>query len=294
MATSSVLRGSVLSARLVAVLVGGVLLLLLNVFLLTHTEWTMVRGGGGADWTIFGEAGRRAIQGGPRYASEDNNAIRYSPLLAYVFAVITPMGALVWRALHLVAAAALAPRSPWLALLVFLSWPFWFDVEAGNIMVFVLLFAVWAVESRRWAIAGFLALLLLAPRPLMLPVGVWLLWKHPAARLPFAIAFVAQGLAVLVLGWAPEWIGALVNSSSEMGSVLNFGPSQAIGWLWVPIGLAVAAFATRRRRLGIASLAASPYWLPYYFLMLFLELVGPSTVASVARTSRRMTKAHEN
>jgi hypothetical protein len=269
------LRGSVLSARLVAVLAGGVLLALFNVFLLTHTDWTMLRGGSGADWTIFGEAGRRAIEGGALYASEDNYAFRYSPLLAYLFAVITPIGALAWRALHLLAAVALASRSPWLALLVLVSWPFWFDVEAGNIMIFVLLFAVWALDGRRWAIAGLLALLLLAPRPLMLPVGVWLLWKQPAARLPFAVAFIAQALVVLLLGWAPEWIGALVNSSSEMASLLNFGPSRAIGWIWVPIGLAIAAFATWRQRLGIASLAASPYWLPYYFLMLFLELVAP-------------------
>ena len=38
------------------------------------------------------------------------------------------------------------------------------------------------------------------------------------------------------------------------------------------IGLPLAAWLTWKGRLGLASLAASPYWLPYYLLMLLLEL----------------------
>jgi len=45
-----------------------------------------------------------------------------------------------------------------------------------------------------------------------------------------------------------------------------------MGSLWVPIGLVLAAWLTWRGRLGFASLAASPYWLPYYLFMPFLEL----------------------
>ena len=157
------------------------------------------------------------------------------------------------------------------AVLVLLSWPFWFDVEAGNIMIFVLLLAVWSLAGRSWAIGGFLGLLLLAPRPLMLPVAVWLLWKHPRWRVPFAVMFIVQAAIVLLSGWAAPWIGALIGSSTEIGSALNFGPSRLIGLAWVPIGLVIAAYCTWRGRLGIASLAASPYWLPYYFLMPFLE-----------------------
>ncbi len=247
------------------------LLVLLNFYLFTRTDWTMLHGGAGADWTIFGEAGQRAVHGGALYAAEDNYAFRYSPLLAYLFAAIAPIGPLAWRALHVVAAASLGLRSPWLAVLVLLSWPFWFDVEAGNIMIFVLLLAVWSLAGRSWAIGGFLGLLLLAPRPLMLPVAVWLLWKHPRWRVPFAVMFIVQAAIVLLSGWAAPWIGALIGSSTEIGSALNFGPSRLIGLAWVPIGLVIAAYCTWRGRLGIASLAASPYWLPYYFLMLFLE-----------------------
>ena len=252
-------------------LAGALLLAVLNFYLFTLTNWTMLRGGAGADWTIFGEAGWRALHGGALYASEDNYAFRYSPLLAYLFALIAPMGPLAWRALHVVAAASLALRSPWLAVAVLVSWPFWFDVEAGNLMILVLVLAVWAIAGRGWAIAGFLALLLLAPRPLMLPVAVWILWKHPEWRLRFVGLFIGHALLVALTGWGPAWLGALAASAGETGSALNFGPSRVIGFAWVPIGLALAGYFTWRGRLGLASLAASPYWLPYYVLVLFLE-----------------------
>lgn len=270
--------------RLVVPLVGLALLATLNVMLLTLTDWTMLRGGAGADWTIFGEAGQRAIHGGVLYASEDNYAFRYSPLLAYVFALIAPIGPLAWRALHIVAAASLGWRSPWLALAVLVSWPFWFDVEAGNLMIFVLVLGVWALAGRSWAIAGFLVLALLAPRPLMLPLAAWLLWTKPEWRLRFVGLFIVHAIFVLATGWGPDWIGALAGSSTEIGSILNFGPSRLMGIAWVPIGLVLAAVLTWRRRLGLASLVVSPYWLPYYFLMLFLEV--PSVRPTVSGGER--------
>lgn len=261
------------------------MIVVLNFYLFTETNWTMLRGGAGADWTIFTEAGQRAIHRTALYASEDNYAFRYSPLLAYFFAAITPMGALIWRALHVLAAASLGLRSPWLAVLVLLSWPFWFDVEAGNILIFVLLLAVWAVSGRRWATGGYLALLLLAPRPLMLPIAIWLLWKRPEWRVPFLALFVVHGVLVALSGWGPVWVGALVGSSTEIESLLNFGPSRLIGLAWVPIGLAIAAYFIRHGRLGMASLAASPYWLPYYFLVLVLEVPWIRTAIALPKAS---------
>jgi hypothetical protein len=256
----------------VVLLAGVVILVLLNFYLFTLTNWTMLSGGRGADWTIFGEAGQRALHGGALYASEDNYAFRYSPLLAYLFAVIAPMGATAWRLLHLAAVAGIAVRDRWLALFVLLSWPFWFDVEAGNLITLIFLLATFALAGRAWAIGGYLLMALLIPRPLVLPILVWLLWRHPEWRLRFVAMFLIHAVVVAATGWGPDWIGALVNSSAEMNSVLNFGPSRLIGFLWVPVGLALAAALAWRGRLGLASVAASPYWLPYYFLMLLLEL----------------------
>jgi hypothetical protein len=55
-------------------------------------------------------------------------------------------------------------------------------------------------------------------------------------------------------------------------SIDNLGPSALIGWAWVPIGLALGAWLTWKGRLGLASLAVSPYVLPYYLVMILLEL----------------------
>jgi hypothetical protein len=270
--TSSAVALPRLSTRSVAGAAAGILLLILNFYLFSRTDWTMLRGGSGADWTIFGEAGRRALHGGALYASEDNYAFRYSPLLAYFFAAISPIGALAWRLLHVATVGALAFADRRLALITVIAWPFWFDVEAGNLTTFVFVIAAFALSGRRWAIGAYLLATLLIPRPLMLPVAAWLLWQRPEWRLPFIAMFAAHAVAILVTGWGPHWIAALADSSTEMGSALNFGPSRIIGWVWVPIGLFLATVLTIRGRLGLAALAASPYWLPYYFLFPLLEL----------------------
>ena len=159
----------------------------LNFYLFTLTNWTMLHGGPGADWLNFTQAGDRVVSGG-LYASSGTYAYRYSPLLAYLFSAIGLIGPWAWRGLHLLAALAMPGR--WLKVAVLLSWPFWFDVEAGNLVVFTLLLAAWALRGRAWAISGFLVMSLLIPRPLMLPVLAWLLWRHREWWLPFAALFV--------------------------------------------------------------------------------------------------------
>lgn len=223
----------------------------------------------GADWQIFVESSERAF-GGDLYAVEADYAFRYSPLVAYAFTVIQHIGPDAWRIAHLAALALLPDRR--VALVALISWPFWFDVAAGNLMTFVLVLAAAALAGSRWATRGFFAVSLLVPRPLMLPIAVWLLWKHPEWRMPFAVMFVVHGVAVVLTGWGPTWLTALIESGAEMGSALNFGPSRLIGLLWLPIGSVAAAVLTWRGQVGWAALMASPYWLPYYFLMPLLEL----------------------
>lgn len=270
--TARVSRLPAIDPRFVGGVIAVALLVALNVYLFLLTDWSMLRGDPGADWTIFGEAGRRASSGGDLYAVEDAYAFRYSPLLAHAFAALHLIGPLAWRALHVAAVASLAWVDTRLALVTLLAWPFWFDVEAGNLMAFTFVLAAWALAGRGWAIGGFFILGLLVPRPLALPIIVWLLWKHPAWRLPFVGLFIVHAAAVLATGWGPAWVAALAASTAETGSALNFGPSRLIGSIWIPIGLVLAGILTWRGRLGLASLAASPYWLPYYFLMPLLDL----------------------
>jgi hypothetical protein len=278
---------SVFRLRHGPLIAGIVLVALFNAWLFTVTRWHLPDGEA-ADWSSFVEAGRRITSGEVVYTVEADYAFRYSPLLAYLFAALNPIGVLAWRLLHIVALGVMvaADRRLWpVAVLAVLSWPFWFDVEAGNLLTFVLVAGALALRGNPLGIGTFLALSLLVPRPLMLPMLAWLMWRHPHWRLPFAGMATAAGLLTLFTGLAGTWLVALLASTDEIGSVLNFGPSRLIGLTWLPIGLAAAAALTWRGWLGLASLAASPYWFPYYFLLLLWEAIPPLTPARHERAS---------
>ena len=65
---------------------------------------------------------------------------------------------------------------------------------------------------------------------------------------------------------------ATLNGPSEVQNPLNLSPSQLIGWAWAPVGIVLAILVARRERIGIASILASPYFLPPYGLMALLDL----------------------
>jgi hypothetical protein len=142
-------------------------------------------------------------------------------------------------------------------------------------MAFILLAAAWALRGSRIATGIYLVLVFLVPRPLMLPVAAWLLWKRTEWRGPFVAAFALHAVAVIATGWAGPWLGTLVAAGADASLPSNVGPGRLIGTLpWILIGLPLAAYLTWRGRLGFASIAASPYWLPYYLIMPLLELVN--------------------
>lgn len=241
-----------------------------NAVLLPRPLEALLTGVAAVDWQQLVEGGERVF-GGDLYEQTETYGFRYSPVVAYLFAIIGPIGTLAWRLLHVAAALAL-PTWP-MRLVTLAAWPFWYDVETGNVMVFVLLTAAWAVRGSRLAAIGFVLLMLFFPRPLMLPVAAWILWRRPDWRVPFVAITVAHGVAVLVTGWADEWISLLLTLGAESVSPNNLGPTRFVGAAWLVIGIPLAAFLTWRGRLGWASLAISyPYVLPYYLLMLVLEL----------------------
>ncbi len=194
---------------------------------------------------------------------------RYSPLLPHVMAPFLDYGFQVWRLLH-VAVLILLPRPT--AGLALLAGPFWFDVVHGNFLTFAVVLAWLALDGRRWAQAGYFALALLIPRPLMLPVIIWLLWRRPESRPIFAAVLVANLVGLALTGEALAWMWAVVGSGDTIGSFYDVGPSRIIGPWWLPIGLALGAWLTWKGRLGLASLAVSPYVWPYYLVMALLEL----------------------
>jgi hypothetical protein len=261
---------------LLALAVAGGLLLAVNLYLTTRSIALISDGALAVDWVQYVESANRL--GHPNlYAITDSYAYRYSPLLAALFGLLAPLGVIGWRLLHVAAALAL-PSWP-MRLVVLLSWPFWYDVQSGNFLTFIVLAAAWAIRGSRVGTAAFLLLTLLVPRPLMLPVAAWLLWQRPAWRAPFAIAALAQVALVFVTGMADDWLRTLINAGSDALLPSNVGPSRFIGNAWILIGLPFAAWLTKIGRLGLASLAASPYWLPYYLLMAALELAPSKRLA---------------
>jgi hypothetical protein len=178
-----------------------------------------------------------------------------------------------WTALHFLAAACIGNFK--LTALVLVSWPFWLDVSTGNIMVFVFLVAVWAIRGSQTAALTFLALCILVPRPLMIPLAIWLLLRNPSLRGPFAAMFAIHTVFVVASGFGGPWFVKLIASPSEIDPRFNISPSRFIGVWWVPLGLLLSIGLAARGYLGVASVAISPYVLPQYLLMLLLEFVSP-------------------
>lgn len=240
-----------------------------------YATWSIIEGlafGGQTDWRAHTEAGSRILHGVNPYTEYGGYfGLRWSPLISYGFGLLAWLPFWAWAALHVV--AAMGFRDWRVSALVLVSWPFILDTIDGGIMTFVALAAWWAYRATRLGTAAFFAFVLLVPRPMMLPLLGWLLWSRPAWRLPFLAMAVVHGFAVVASGWGDEWVSRLL--SSGVGPIIdpvNISPSRFIGSSWVPLGLLLAAILTWKRRLGWASLAASPYVLPPYLLMLLLEV----------------------
>jgi len=197
---------------------------------------------------------------------------RYSPAAVWLFEPVVWMGLDAWRAAHFVVLLFLAPEWPLIALIA-ISFPFWIDVASGSVLTFALVPGLLALRGNRVAIVVSYALMLLMPRPLVAPLGIYLLWKQPWSRPWFVGLFVVHAALVLATGLADDWTARLLSTvGPEVAHEFNYAPSRWIGQAWIPVGLALAAVLTVRGWVGLAGLAASPYLFPYYFLVGFLEV----------------------
>jgi hypothetical protein len=239
------------------------------------------------DWAIFHRAAQSVLAGADPYAAGPYH-FRWSPIAAWLLVPLTAAGPLLWQA-GLVASTFLL-RDRRTQLLILVSWPFWYDVFVGNLMTLVVVTAILAVRGSRAATWAFLALARLVPRPLMLPVVAWLLWRRPELRLGFGLLLAANVALVLASGWAPQFLARLAITGGDMGlAQVNLAPSRLIGAAWIPIGATLAAWFTWRGRLGWAALAVSPYLLPNYLMMGLLELSPTRSSAQEAFWPRQRT-----
>ena len=220
------------------------------------------------DWQGLAIAANRIASGIDPYVAQEF-AFRWSPVAAWILVPFASAGLIVWQVLH-VAALIVLPRRLMLAALA--CFAFWVDVAMGNVLVFGFVLAYFALSGRRSGAVAFTVFALLVPRPLYIPILLWL-WLRESQHRRFMVgAAVVVGALTLATGHAGSWLEILLRSGQDIVNTTNMAPSRLIGYAWVPIGICGAVWAFRRGWVGVASLFASPYWLPYYFVMVLLDL----------------------
>lgn len=253
--------------------------------------WQLIAAGSVAfDWRVFMEAGDRAWAGS-RDLYDVTLGFRHSPVFAYAMPAIAWIGTLGVRLLALAAAAAM-PTWP-MRLLALASWPLAMDLQHGALITPIVLAAAWGLRGSRMGSIAFVVLTLLSPRPLMLPIAAFLLWRQPWLRLPALGLFTVHGAGVLLSGYAFDWIQVLLTVGADMvGTLLNLSPSRFIGAWWFPVGAALATWLTYRGRVGLAALAVNPYVLPHYLLFALLDLDPPKVNEDIGSGPPRGEAAH--
>lgn len=215
------------------------------------------RGDFGIDFTCcYQQAGQRLLDNpSSLYAWTDTYTFRYSPLAAAVFTPLAPLSEIaavwLWLVIKLVVvvllAAGLARRwtgdARWLvAGMVLFFPPIWHDLALGNVSVFTV--AVLAVLlARRDGIGGaaFGLLLILAPKPHLLPLAIWLAVRRPrdaVAALVVAGVWAVTGIVV----FGPElWLAWLETFREPLER--TFTANIAFSGLLGPQGVVVGALA---------------------------------------------------
>lgn len=217
------------------------------------------------DWQLWSSLADRLARGDV-YAPEDGPPFVWSPVAAWIMAGVAAVGYVPWVLAHFVAVFLLRP--PLLILLTAFSWAFWWDAASAHIMIFILVTGVLALRGSRLAALGYLILLLLMPRPVQMPLALWLLWKMPAIRWPFTVLFAAHAIVVVASGYALPWAIAAISWTDAAG----IGPSRYLGTAWLIVGVPLGAWLLWRGRVGWSGLAISPYLLPEYLLMPLVDL----------------------
>lgn len=240
-----------------------------NVVMASLQIAVMLIGSDAVDWQIYIVASDRFWAGTLYQPAESWYAWRYSPVAVFPFAALAPVGQTIWRVLLLASLVTLPRRVAFLALA---SYPLWFAIHAGSVIVLVVMAAYWALRGRWWAIGAFLILALLIPRPLMIPIVIWVLWKESGWRIAFVILFVVHAGLVAATGYLDDWVTMLLaTGAQEIESVFNVAPSAIIGPAWVLVAIPLALWAFRTQRPALSGLLLQPYWLPYYLMILLAD-----------------------
>ena len=124
---------------------------------------------------------------------------------------------------------------------------------------------------------------------------MWLLWKRPDVRLPFAALATVTVVFAIASGYLVDWLSVLVaiGRTNDI-HFANLSPTKWIGPAWLVIGVPLGAWLTLKGNVGLAGLAISPYILPAYPLALLWEWIHrPSDSSAVDASASSTTSDRE-
>lgn len=231
------------------------------------------------DWAIF-----RSLDPANLYAQPESIPFVWSPPAGWLMVGVVQIGYWPWLAAHI--AVLLLLRSPLLVALVLASYGFWFDATQGNTLTFSLVAGMLALGGSRWASLAYLALFVLMPRPLLIPLAIWLLWKRPELRWPFVGMVGVVGALTIASKQAVEWLTTML---AYRGPDFTFGVTDLLGPFWLIVGVPMAAWLTWKGRVGWAGILVSPYVLPQYIVWPLTEL---TTTRGISTRSHRIVQRH--
>jgi hypothetical protein len=223
------------------------------------------------DWNVLAQLPDR-IRDGSLYAFDPSYNYVWSPTMAAILAtVVIPVGYWAWFALHVMCLAFL--RDGRMIALALLSLSLWVDAGLGNTVVFVVVAGILALRGSRVGEVAFVALFALVPRPVQLPLLVWLLWRRPHLRIPFVLVSGCVLASAAAVGLLDDWVTAAAGlAMAATTGPANFGPTAAIGLGWYAIAIPAATLLTVRGHVGTAGLLISPYLYPQYLLFLLFDI----------------------
>jgi hypothetical protein len=256
-----------------------------------------VRGDFAIDFTCcYQQAGARILDDpSTLYDWTDTYLFRYSPWAAVLFAPLAGLSesAAIWawfaiKAVVVVGVAVgLARRwtgdARWLiAGMVLFFPPIWHDLALGNVSTFtVAVLAILLVRRDGWGGLAFGLLLLLVPKPHLLPVAVWLAIRRPRDA-AVAVATLAVGVLAGLVVFGPdlwlEWL-ATFREPLERTFTANVAFSGLLGPPGVVVGVVAAvvigaAALLRRTDIGLGlSLVSGILLGPYSFIHYLAGLV---------------------
>ena len=137
-------------------------------------------------------------------------------------------------------------------------------------MTFVVVAGALALRGNRPAALAYIGLCLLMPRPVQLPLLLWLLWHDRSLIKPMVVMFAVHGALVLGSGFAAQWISAGIGYGGS--TAISLGPTRYFGLAWLAVGIPLGALLTWRGHVGWAGLAIAPYVLAQYLLMPLIEV----------------------